>query len=344
MKNNDLNVFKRMRMAVNDFFYGISVAVHNAFTRRKPKSEASGYSVSKERKRAKIKELLCIWSFLIIPIINLCVFWVYGTIQSFPIAFEHNFVDGTKTYDLFNFKYIIEHFFDADAHLFESLKNTLIYWCFGAFFMQPLSFLMSFFLYKKITGYRFFRYVFFIPSIISSVIISAFFKQLFGPRGQMEALFQVLFGQKISFFADSRYAFKTLLFYSFYTGLTGNMIYWLAAFARIPQEIVEAGQIDGLSTLQEFRHISFPLVLPFLATMYLLMFTGILDASGAALLLTGGDYGTYDMGYYLYKYTISGGLNDQGLSGAVGLLKGLIILPFTLLINRFVNKIEAVEY
>lgn len=43
-------------------------------------------------RKAKTKELLCIWSFLIIPLINLCIFWVYGTIQSFPIAFEHRFI------------------------------------------------------------------------------------------------------------------------------------------------------------------------------------------------------------------------------------------------------------
>jgi ABC-type sugar transport system permease subunit len=135
-----------------------------------------------------------------------------------------------------------------------------------------------------------------------------------------------------------------MIFYNVYTGLTGFLLYWLSAYARLPEEIMEAGRIDGLTDLGEFWYIAVPLILPFYATMALLSVTDILDAGGAALLLTGGAYGTYDIGFYLYKYTVSGTLNDQGISGAVGLIKGAIVLPVALIINRFVNKIETVEY
>lgn len=296
-------------------------------------------------RKAKIKELLCIWSFLIIPLINLCIFWVYGTIQSFPIAFEHRFMDGTIKYDFYNFEYLIKTLSEPGNIFGQSILNTLIYWLLGFGFIMPFGFLMAFFLYKRIFGFKFFRFVFFFPSLISSVIIAAFFKYIFGPGGQMPYLWEQIFGIKdVMFFADSRYAFKTLLFYNLYHGLTGQLLYWLAAYARIPEEIVEAGKIDGLSVLKEFRHIAFPLTLPFFSTMMLLNFTGILNAGGPALLLTGGDYGTWDIPFYLYKFTTSGSLNDQGLAGAVGLFKGLIVLPFALLINKLVNRIEPVQY
>lgn len=108
--------------------------------------------------------------------------------------------------------------------------------------------------------------------------------------------------------------------------------------------MTEAGRLDGLSIMGEFRYITFPITWPFLATMLMLMFTGILTGSGAALLLTGGAYGTYDLGYYEYLLTVSGTKNDQGIAGAVGLLKGVIVLPLALIINRLVNKIEPVEF
>jgi ABC-type sugar transport system permease subunit len=122
------------------------------------------------------------------------------------------------------------------------------------------------------------------------------------------------------------------------------LLYWLSAYARLPEEIMEAGRIDGLTDMGEFWHIAVPLTLPFYATMALLNITGILDAGGAALLLTGGGYGTRDIGFYLYELTISEVSNDQGLAGAVGLIKGAIVLPIALIVNRFVNKIETVEY
>ena len=118
------------------------------------------------KKKQKIKELLCIWSILIIPLITLCVFWVYGTIQSIPIAFEHRFNDGTIEYDFSNFQYLISTFSEPNSILLQALTNTLIYWSVGFFFLMPACFLMAFFLYKKITGYKFFRLVFFFPSII----------------------------------------------------------------------------------------------------------------------------------------------------------------------------------
>ena len=297
------------------------------------------------KKQQKIKELLCIWSILIIPLINLCIFWVYGTAQSIPIAFEHRFNDGTLKYDFSNFKYIIATFSEPDSILLQALLNTLTYWSIGFFFMMPTCFLMAFFLYKKIACYKFFRLVFFFPSIISSVIIASFFKYIVGPGGQLPYLWEKFFGAKdVLFLADSTYAFSTMIFYNIYTGLTGFLLYWLSAYARLPEEIMEAGRIDGLTALGEFWYIAIPLILPFYATMALLNVTGILDAGGAALLLTGGAYGTYDIGFYLYKYTVSGTLNDQGISGAVGLIKGLLVLPIALGINRLVNKIETVEY
>ena len=301
------------------------------------------------KKKQKIKETLCIWSILIIPLVNLCIFWVYGTIKSVPIAFEHHFFDDTMTYDFYNFKLIFSTFTEPNNLIAQSLRNTLIYWSIGFFILMPTCFLMAFFLYKKIAGYKFFRMVFFFPSIISSVIIATFFKYMFGPGGQIPYIWEEVFGKTgIQFLVDPDYALKTLIFYNVYTGLTGFLLYWLSAYARLPEEVMEAGKIDGLTALGEFWYIAIPLILPFYATMALLSVTGILDAGGAALLLTGGDGGTYDIPYYLYRFTIGqgsdGGKADQGMAGAVGLLKGAIILPIALVMNRLVSKIETVEY
>ncbi|MGN1051945.1 MAG: hypothetical protein ACI4SH_00985, partial [Candidatus Scatosoma sp.] len=106
----------------------------------------------------------------------------------------------------------------------------------------------------------------------------------------------------------------------------------------------EAGRIDGVSVIGEFIHLTFPITWPFLATMLMLKFTGILSSGGAALLLTNGQYGTYDLNFYEYVLTISGSKASQGLSGAIGLLKGFLVLPVTLVVNHFVGKIEQVEF
>ncbi len=343
----DINIFGKIKRGISDFLYDASVDLHE-ITSSKKKVDVTALSavqLKKMKSTRKTKELLCIWSVLILPLIDLIIFWVIGTALSFPIAFEHYTADGLRQYGFYNFEYLFRTITEPNSIFLESLLNSIKYWAFGFFICTPISFFMGFFLYKRIWGFRIFRYIFFLPSLISSVIVAAFFKYMVGPGGPVTQMIEVIFGQEgVLLLADSRYAFGTMLFYNFYTGLTGNVLYWLAAFSRIPVDVTEAGRLDGLSIMGEFRHITFPITWPFLATMLMLMFTGILSGGGAALLLTGGAYGTYDLGYYEYLLTVSGTKNDQGIAGAIGLLKGLIILPLALLINHFITKIEPVEF
>lgn len=304
------------------------------------------FDASKQKRKNRIKELLCIWSILILPLIDLCIFWVYGTIQSIPIAFEvYDTYGNVIRYGLDNFIYVFNTIKTPGNLFVESLLNNLKYWGLNFFILTPISFVMGYFLYKKVWGYKIFRYVFFFPSLLSSVIISIFFKNMVGPQGQIQFFIEKLFGESgVLLLCDSRFAMWTMLFYFAYCSLTGNLIYWLSAFSRIPDEIIEAAHLDGLNIIQEFIYIVFPITWPFLATMLMLMFTGILTTNGAALLLTNGAYGTYDLGYYEYVLTVSGTKSDQAISGVIGLLKGIVVLPFTLLINHFVSKIEPVRY
>ena len=339
----------KIKREISDFFYSISVFLHTKIFKKRElatnNAPISAEQIKKQKSIRKIKELLFIWSALLIPLINLAIFWVYGTISSFPIAFEHHFSDGTMRYDWFNFQYLFNALKEPGSIFLESLKNTIVYWLFNVGVLTPVSFLMGFFLYKKIWGYKVFRYVFYLPSIVSAVIIAAFFKYMVGPGGQVPIIVEKIFGKDgILLLADSDYAFGTLLFYNFFVGLCGDLLYWLAAFSRIPVDVVEAGKIDGLSVMGEFIYLTFPITWPFLATMLMLKFTGILSSGGAALLLTNGQYGTYDLNFYEYVLTISGSKASQGLSGAIGLLKGFLVLPVTLVVNHFVGKIEQVEF
>ena len=344
-KNNDNNIFDKIKKGISDFFYDASVDLHEMFHPKKKEQNTvvTQAKLKEQKSRGKIIELICIWSVLIIPLVNFLIFGVIGSISSWPVAFEHYTPDG-KTYDFYNFEYLFKTISEPNSIFKESFFNTLKYWCFNFIIITPLCYLMGFFLYKNIWGYKAFRYIFFFPSIISSVIIAAFFKYMVGPHGQVQWLIEKIFGIKdVLLLENGSTAFGTMLFYNFYTGLTGGLLMWLASFSRIPVEVVEAGKIDGLTTMKEFVHITVPITWPFMATMLMLQCTGILGAGGPALLLTGGAYGTYDLGYYEYTLTVSGTISDQGIAGAIGLVKGFLILPFTLFINHLVNKIETVE-
>lgn len=345
---NGEGLFFKVKTFISDCFYSLSVMIHQFFAKfSKKKKEAGAYTVEeckKQKRIARIKELLCIWSVLIIPLLNLFLFWVIGTLESIPIAFEYYPQSGGKEYTLWNFKYLWQAMNEPGSIFMNALTNTLKYWAVGWFIIMPFSYITSFFFYKKMPGYKFFRYVFYMPGLISSIIISSVFMYMVAPGGLVPTLAEKVFGiEGLMLLETSDTAFGTLIFYQLWTGLVGQMVYWIASYSRIPQEVSEAAQLDGVSYLGEFWHISYPITKGFFWTMQMLNLTGILMAGGAALLLTDGNYGTYDLGFFEYKMTISGSQQSQAIAGAVGLVKGIVVLPLALVVNHFIKKIETVE-
>jgi ABC-type sugar transport system permease subunit len=78
--------------------------------------------------------------------------------------------------------------------------------------------------------------------------------------------------------------------------------------------------------------------------MMFLSLTGIFGAGGAALLLTGGAYGTYDFGYWQYTRVTGGGENAFNTSAALGWMITAISLPISLFFKRLADRVEPAEF
>ena len=71
---------------------------------------------------------------------------------------------------------------------------------------------------------------------------------------------------------------------------------------------------------------------------------GIFGAGGAALLLTGGAYGTYDFPFWQYMQITKGGENAQYVMSALGWMITAISIPISLTFKKLADKVEPVEY
>lgn len=340
--SEDINFLSKAVKGVKDFIYDTKVDMHTLLHNPdKPKKEIN---YIKQKKLFKLRDFCFIWSILLIPLLNLAFFWVYGTIKSIPIAFEQYSPLGDLSYGFANFEYLWSAFKQGGIFK-QAFGNTLKYFFFGLLVQTPLSYLVAYFLYKKIKGHKFFRYIFFVPSMVSSVIISSLFLYLVGPDGPVQRTIADLVGDpSLLLLRNSSTAFGTMLFYNLWVGLAGGMIMNLAAFTRIPTEVIEAGILDGVNIWQEIRHLILPLTWPFFGTMMMLNFTSIFSAGGPALLLTGGAYGTYDLGYYVYELTMTGSKSSQAVSGAIGLIQSCLTLPIALIVYRLTKLVEPIEF
>ena len=303
---------------------------------------------SKQRKKKKEKsEVLFVISGLIIPILTFVIFYV---IPNFS-AFFMGFMDRNGSFSLENFRRVFETFAKPDGDLTIALKNTLLtFLIIVASF--PFKVLVSYFIYKKVPFSGFYRIVFFLPTIIFSVAINLVFNQLIGTNGFIAQTIGEMAGLDYApeLLADSRYANWVILLQMIWLGFPGDLIIWGGTFARIPTDVLESGQIDGVYWWTEFTKIIVPMVWPTVGLQMVLMACGLFSASGNVFLLTKGEFGTmtFTAWMYLQMYNHSGPTytsNVFNYLSAVGLLITVVAIALSIGIRKFADKrFEEVEF
>lgn len=153
-----------------------------------------------------------------------------------------------------------------------------------------------------------YRSAIFIPTILSFVIVGFGWKLILSPIWGIAPNMLDAIGLKALFapwLGKEEYALTTLALISVwqFVGIPMMLIY--AALLSIPEEILEAGEIDGLTGAQAFWKIKLPLILPSIGIISILTFVGnfnafdlIYSAQGA---LAGPDYSTDILGTFLYR-------------------------------------------
>lgn len=280
-----------------------------------------------------------------LPIIHFCVFWLGTNTNSFLLAFQNK---GEFTLDWFQMSF--EAIFKRggameEGSLAEGLKNTLTIFGVSNIFIFPLSVIFSYFLYKKIALHKFYRVVFFLPSIISAVVFVTLFMNIL--NGPVSLLLKNILNMESEplLLTSKKYAFGSVLSYIIWTGLAGNMVIYCGTMSRVPQEVLESGRLDGLNFFGELFHIVIPLIWPTMSVILLLAVVGIFNADGPILLMTQGRFGTMTIGYWIYNQTMIGTAGSLNYGAAVGLTFTLFSIPLSLLCRWIINRIDAsVEY
>lgn len=284
---------------------------------------------------------------LAVPLTNLVIFYFAVNINSVLMAFQEN-LGGKTVWSGYQFTRLFKELGMSDFIITEAIRNTLVFFLLGLLIINPLSLLLAYFLYKKIIGYRIFRFVFFLPSIISATVLTALYKQLIAPGGVVALVVEALGGSVplLGYLATEGTALTAIVIYTLWTGFGVNIILFNGAMTRIPEEVMEYARLDGVGSGRELVQIIIPLIWPTLSTIITFAFVGIFTASGPILLFTKGQYGTYTISFWIYD--LVQGVNkviNLEYASAVGLFFTLIGAPIVLIVRMLINKaVDAVEY
>lgn len=296
----------------------------------------------KLKKKVNVKRGVFIVGMLSIAIANFLVFWLYVNFSSIMMAFT---LPLDEAFTLENFARFFREVGRGGGVILQALKNTLIFFASTMCVLLPLSVIFSYFLFKKVAGYKFYRVVFFLPSIISSVVLATMYSQMFSLNGPVNLLLEKLFGMDpVRFLRDSRYALWTLVLYNVWSGFGSSLILFNGAMARIPEDILEYGKLDGVGFFREMFRVVVPLVWPTISTVIVLNTVGLFGAGAPILLFTEGKFDTYTISYWIYEQvaTLDGAKN---YAAAVGIVFTLIGVPIVLVVKFLMGKVmEDVEF
>ena len=208
---------------------------------------------------------------------------------------------------------------------------------------------IAFFLYKKITFYRGFTIIFYLPAIISSVAMVQIYMQMLSSNGPIANLLGDLSPiPPESLFARPETATTMIVIYTIWTGFCGNILLFAGAMSRVPIDVLESAKLEGCGTFRELFGIIFPLIWPTTSTQIIFAFTGIFSSSGPILLFTAGAHDTTTISYWIFEQVYgtgaAGGAGSYNLVSAAGLCFTLVGVPIILFVRWLMEKIPAVEY
>ena len=312
-------------------------------------TESAISGTSAVRKKVSWQRVLFILSCFILPTINFLIFYVYLNFSSILMAFQQK-QGGNIVWTLENFRMFFAEFQKESSTIRIAFRNTSISFLITEV-MFGIGFLVSYFLYKKILGYKIFRTLFFLPGLMAGTIVSSFFIKLVSYEGPIAPIVQKLFSLEDlpMLLSDSRYANYTIFANMVWLSFPGNMILWGGTFSRIPDSVIESAKIDGVNWIQETFRIIIPIVWSTFSTLLILSFVGFFGASGQVFLLTKGELGTMTVSCWMYLqvYNNTGNVdasNVYNYMSAIGILMTLctavIVVISRSITNRFFGDVQ----
>jgi len=193
-------------------------------------------------------------------IISFGIFWAFPLVFSLILSFLHfNPLRPDSTHFVWfsNFREALE-----DPLFWTSLKNTLFFVLGTVPVTTLVSFLLAVAINQRIPFRTIYRSGFFIPSIVSVVVISIIFKQLYSPLGLVNKIAELFGAEPRAWLGDPRTALLCIMVMDVWASFGYYTILFLAGLQAIPSEIYEAARIDGSGFWGTLRFVTVPMVRP----------------------------------------------------------------------------------
>jgi raffinose/stachyose/melibiose transport system permease protein len=277
--------------------------------------------------------------FLLPALVFLAFYVVYPIIDSFITStMEWSGLGQDRTFTgLSNWIALIK-----DVDFWKAFTNNLQIMFLSLLFQVPFAMALATFLDVAERRGTFFKILWFIPYLLSSVAIGVLFKySLDAGSGIFASISRMFGGGGVDLLGNEKAALYTVIGVVCWQYIPFYMILYLAAYGTIPVELFEAASIDGATRSQYFWRVSLPLLWPTVVSGMTLSIIGSLKYFDLVYVMTGGGPGvaTELMATYMYKMSFIRFNMGYGAAVASGMFI-LITLVALIVVNTLNRKQE----
>lgn len=303
--------------------------------------------VIKERRRQGVKR----YSLALTFILPFVIFFVLFTLLPLVIGIGLSFFDynpndpGSMQFvGLLNYSDIFGTSDETIAVTFvrpfwDSLGNTLLFCLIAVPLLIIIPLLLAYLINIHPPGYKVFRAIIYLPSIVSITVAGMMFTAIFGESST--GLINNLFGTQIQFLTETKWRWIVMIILSVWWQTGTNFVIFSAALRDVPSNLYEACDVDGGGKLHRFIHVTLPNIKGHINLCLFSTLINYLNLYGQpAVIRSNLIYDTdYDSPMMLIQNTLKTLPGWTGFICAIAVVFGLIVMGFAML-ERFVMSRE----
>lgn len=223
--------------------------------------------------------------FVLPSLLFLAIFVVYPIFSAFHLSLHRYSLLEPPVWDGFaNYGRLLE-----DDRFFKALGNTLLFALMTVPAGTVISLLLAVLINLPLRGIFFFRTAYYLPVVTSFVAVSFIWLWIYEPQfGVLNQLLERVGLPTFAWLRDPNTALLSIAILSIWKNAGYNMVIFLAGLQGIPQHLYEAAEIDGAGAVQQFWHITVPLLSPTTFFVFVVYFIGALQMFVQSWILTQG--------------------------------------------------------
>ena len=276
-------------------------------------------------------------TFLLITIPILALFFCFNTLPLIKgVIYSFTNFRGYGEFDWVGIRNYTDLFTDArvgKSYLF-TFKLAIV----ASIVVNVLSLVLALGLNSKIKFKSALRGMYFVPNILGALVVGYIFNYFF--TYILPAVVKMMGGKGDSILASSKWAWVAIVIVCAWQSVAMNTIIYISGLQTVPEDVYEAGSLDGATGWKKFKNLTFPLILPFFTINMVLCMKNFLMVFDQIMALTKGGpaQSTESISFLIYNNGMAGG--QFGFQSANAVVFFVVIVVISVLQMNFLGNKE----